>query len=245
MVEWFIGCSGFHYNHWKGAFYPEELAKSKWFDFYNNRFKTLELNVTFYRFPRLPVLESWYRQSPPDFRFSVKVYKGITHYKQFIGTERMIHDFYALVREGLREKVGCILFQMPERMKYKPEKLDQILNQVDPDFENVLEFRNESWWNADVFSLLSMHNVAFCGMSYPGLPDEVIQNTDTVYYRFHGVPHLYRSKYKRSFLHNVADQVENNDGAKKAYMYFNNDIDASAITNAFQLAAYTKKLTGG
>jgi len=130
-------------------------------------------------------------------------------------------------------------------MKYKPEKLDQILNQVDPDFENVLEFRNESWWNADVFSLLSMHNVAFCGMSYPGLPDEVIQNTDTVYYRFHGVPHLYRSKYKRSFLHNVADQVENNDGAKKAYMYFNNDIDASAITNAFQLAAYTKKLTGG
>ncbi len=59
MTKWWIGCSGFHYKHWKGIFYPEKLAQNKWFDYYNDHFKTLELNVTFYRFPQLSFLETW------------------------------------------------------------------------------------------------------------------------------------------------------------------------------------------
>ena len=243
MAKWWIGCSGFHYKHWRGCFYPENLATTKWFDYYNNYFKTFELNVTFYRFPRLNTLEQWYAKSPADFSFSVKMFKGITHYKQFNDTQRMIGDFYDIVREGLKEKVGCILFQMPPRMKYKEEKLNQILDQLDPSFKNVLEFRHESWWNADVFNLLTQKNVAFCGMSHPDLPEDVIQNTDTLYYRFHGVPRLYQSKYEAGKLQVIADEIEQNESIKEVFIYFNNDIDASAIANATEMNEYVQDLT--
>lgn len=67
MAKWRIGCSGFHYKHWKGIFYPEDLGQSKWFNFYNQHFKTFELNVNFYRFPRLSILEPWYKESDAFF----------------------------------------------------------------------------------------------------------------------------------------------------------------------------------
>ncbi|MDB5199957.1 MAG: hypothetical protein JWO92_1920 [Chitinophagaceae bacterium] len=72
MVKWFIGCSGFHYKHWKGIFYPHDLPQNKWFDFYCEHFNTLELNVTFYRFPQLSFLQTWYKKSTAVFRFAVK-----------------------------------------------------------------------------------------------------------------------------------------------------------------------------
>src|SRR5215210_608209 len=95
--KWWIGCSGFHYKHWKEIFYPKDLPQNKWFDFYLQHFNTVELNVTFYRFPQLSFLQNWYKKSPDEFRFSVKMNKAVTHYKQFNDTERMIADFYATV----------------------------------------------------------------------------------------------------------------------------------------------------
>jgi uncharacterized protein YecE (DUF72 family) len=161
------------------------------------------------------VLEEWYDKSPADFRFSVKVFKGITHYKQFIATQQLIQDFYGIAKEGLKEKIGCILFQMPPRMKYKEEKLEQILDQLDPSFTNVLEFRHETWWSQEVYNRLSQQNVTFCGMSHPDLPDEVIANSKAVYYRFHGVPRLYQSKYEMEVLEKIADELEGNRKVKK------------------------------
>ena len=78
-----IGCSGYHYRHWRGRFHSEKMPVRLWFDYYSQHFGTLELNVTFYRFPQLSFLENWYRHSPPDFRFAVKAPQLITHYKQF------------------------------------------------------------------------------------------------------------------------------------------------------------------
>ncbi len=239
-MKWWIGCSGFHYKHWKGVFYPEKLAQSKWFDYYNNRFKTLELNVTFYRFPRLSSLEPWYNNSPDSFRFSVKAPRSITHYRQFNNAEQQLADFYGTTLEGLKEKLGCVLFQMPERISYRQEKLLQIIESLDHSFKNVLEFRNESWWNAEVYNKLSERNIIFCGMSHPNLPDDVIQNTSTLYFRFHGVPRLYQSRYEVETLQKIADDIQNNSLTKEAFIYFNNDIDASAITNAFEMSAYVE-----
>lgn len=242
MATWWIGCSGFHYKHWKGIFYPEKLAQSKWFDYYNNRFRTFELNVTFYRFPRLSVLEPWYNKSPDDFRFSVKAPRVITHYKKFVDAKKYLDDFYGTTREGLKDKLGCVLFQLPERVAYKEQKLEQIIESLDTTFTNVLEFRNESWWNQEVYNKLAKHNITFCGMSHPSLPEDVIQNTHTLYYRFHGIPRLYQSKYDLATLQKVSDEIEGNPAIKQAFIYFNNDIDGSAITNAFQMEAYIESL---
>jgi uncharacterized protein YecE (DUF72 family) len=240
-MDWHIGCSGFHYKDWRGLFYPEKLAMKYWFDYYCQHFKTLELNVTFYRFPQLSFLQTWYRKAPADFRFSVKAPKAITHFKQFHDTARMINDFYGTINNGLQEKLGPVLFQMPPRFAYDEERLERIIKSLNPSFNNVAEFRHVSWWRQDVYKALAENNITFCGMSHPTLPDEVIENTSSVYYRFHGVPNLYRSPYSEEFLQNVMNTLKENPRVKEGWFYFNNDYDAVAVGNAKEMIALAEQ----
>ena len=236
-MKWHIGCSGFHYKDWRGKFYPEKLAQKNWFDYYTRFFDTVELNVTFYRFPQLSFLQSWYKKSPEHFRFSVKAPKAITHFKQFHDTARMITDFYETINNGLQEKLGPVLFQLPPRFAYDDERMERIMNNLNPSFNNVVEFRHESWWRADVYRALAERNITFCGMSHPTLPDDVIENTSTVYYRFHGVPNLYRSSYSKEFLQGIVNAVKSNGMVNQGWFYFNNDYDAVGVKNAEEMAA--------
>ena len=239
-MDWHIGCSGFHYKDWKGRFYPEGLPQRKWFDFYCEHFKTLELNVTFYRFPQLSFLQTWYGKSPADFRFAVKAPRAITHYKKFNDTTELISSFYDTINQGLQEKLGPVLFQLPPSFTYDDEKLDRIISSLNPTFKNVLELRHVSWWNDTVYQKLASHNITFCGMSHPNLPNDVIQNTSVVYYRFHGVPVLYRSPYSEDFLQGVIDAVKQNPGIREGWFYFNNDFDAVGVNNAKDMISLIK-----
>lgn len=237
MPVWHIGCSGYHYRHWKGAFYPEKLPQRLWFEYYSQHFQTLELNVTFYRFPQLSFLQNWHQISPAAFRFSVKAPRLITHYKQFNDVAQLLADFYGTVQEGLAEKLGPVLFQLPPRMAYSEDRLQRILDSLDTAFTNVLEFRHPSWWEGHVYQQLAQRNIVFCGQSHPQLPDEVVTNTNVLYYRFHGIPELYKSPYSEEYLHQVVNQIEAASQLREVYLYFNNDIDASAIGNARQMQA--------
>jgi len=235
-MEWHIGCSGFHYKHWKGSFYPTDLPQRRWFEFYAARYKTLELNVTFYRFPTVNMLQQWYQAAPTDFRFSVKAPRAITHFKQFHGTVDMLESFYGTIREGLQEKLGPVLFQFPPRFRYDDARLQRVTDQLDPGYANVLEFRHPGWWRQEVFDALSCKGVTFCGMSHPGLPDTIITNTELVYYRFHGVPDLYRSAYSEKSLTAFANTLLQVDKVTQTWCYFNNDAAVAAVHDAQTLA---------
>lgn len=230
--HWYIGCSGFHYKDWKEFFYPKGLPQRLWFDYYAERFNTLELNVTFYRFPQLKFLQNWHEKAPEDFVFSAKVPRLITHYKQCRECHSLIGDFYGTLREGLKEKLGCVLFQMPPQLQYSEEALERILTHVDPSFTNVLEFRHSSWWNQSVYDTLTKSNIIFCGHSYPNLPDEAIINVPTAYYRCHGVPKLYYSQYEDEFVQSIAQKLLENSTLETAYVYFNNTATQAALNNA-------------
>jgi len=234
-MDWYIGCSGFHYKHWKGTFYPEKLAQNKWFDYYCQFFNTLELNVTFYRFPKLSFLETWYNKSPENFVFAVKAPRLITHYKQFSQVEDMLGGFYNTIREGLKEKLGCVLFQMPPKFSYTEDRLQKIVRALDNSFLNVAEFRHPSWWREDVYTSLGEKNITFCGMSHPSLPPDIITNTPMIYYRLHGQNQLYASDYKNSELEDIAKSISNNTKATSSFIFFNNDIHTYAIYNAREL----------
>ncbi|MCC3158000.1 DUF72 domain-containing protein [Hymenobacter sp. 15J16-1T3B] len=237
MPTYHIGCSGYHYRHWRGRFYPDKLPVRRWFEFYSQHFATLELNVTFYRFPQLSFLQTWHAASPPEYRFAVKAPRLITHYKQFNEVGPLLTDFYDTVQQGLREKLGPVLFQLPPRAAYTPERLARILDALHPGFTNVLEFRHPSWWQEPVYAALRERGVTFCGQSHPALPDALIATTPTLYYRLHGVPNLYQSPYDEAFLRRLKSAADAAPGAREAFVYFNNDIDASAIHNARQLQA--------
>jgi uncharacterized protein YecE (DUF72 family) len=240
MPQWYIGCSGFHYKEWKNVFYPKGVPEAKWFEYYCRHFNTLELNVTFYRFPQLSILEGWYRRSPKDFTFAVKVPRVITHIKQFKDAQPELNDFYNLLSLGMKEKLGCVLFQLPPKYHYSEENLEKILSHIHPAFVNVVEFRHESWWRDDVKEQLWLHHVIFCGESYPGLPDEVVINNAISYYRFHGVPKLYHSSYDESFLQKVVEELKESNKVTEAYLFFNNTASGAAINNA----RFVQGLTG-
>ena len=231
FMELRIGCSGFYYPEWKNIFYPHDLPQRKWFEHYTKHFNTVELNGTFYRFPRVASLQQWYNNSPQQFTFCVKAPRLITHYKKFKDAGQQLLSFYDTVNEGLREKTGGILFQFPSSLVYHEETLMRIVSMLDASFVNILEFRHASWWNNTVYDTLRAAKVTFCSMSHPSLPDHVIQTADTLYYRFHGVPVLYVSPYGSEQLQHVAQQIATQQG-EVTYVYFNNTAHGAAITNA-------------
>ncbi|HEY5369962.1 MAG TPA: DUF72 domain-containing protein [Hanamia sp.] len=231
MTKFYIGCSGFHYKEWKDSFYPEKLPQSKWFQFYCEHFNTLEINSTFYKFPTEKSLAKCHDISPQDFKFSVKVPRLITQYKKFHECETLISDFYTSISKGLQDKLGCVLFQLPPQSIYAPETLELIISSVDPSFKNVFEFRHISWWNENVFTEFKKQKINFCCVSFPKLPDEVKATSSNIYYRFHGVPVLYKSTYSEKFIGNIYQQIKK-IAPKEAWVYFNNTWGNAAIINS-------------
>lgn len=230
-IKWHIGCSGFHYKEWRGLFYPEKLSQKKWFEFYAQHFDTIEINNTFYRFPEQKLFDNWYDKALPGFSFSVKVPQIITHFQRFRNTEKLLHDFYIIAREGLKEKLGPVLFQLPPSMKYDEDLLQSIISQMNVLYNNVIEFRHISWWRKEVFTALKKANIVFCGVSYPGLISDAVTDLPLSYYRFHGTPRLYYSRYEEPFIEHIATQISSGE-TQEAYVYFNNTAEGAAIENA-------------
>jgi uncharacterized protein YecE (DUF72 family) len=243
-MQLYVGCSGFYNKDWKEVFYPKGLPQRKWFEYYSTQFNSLELNTTFYRFPRIDFLKKWYDASPPNFKFSVKAPRLITHYKQFKESQQLLTDFYSTIKEGLKEKLGAVLFQLPSRIIYTETFLQRIIESVNSEFVNVFEFRHTSWWNDNVFSQLSKHNISFCGISIKDLPDDVVATTQTIYYRFHGIEKLYFSEYPVEIIKTFAEKLNiKSKNSECFYIYFNNTATIAAIHNAQQLIEVLKSET--
>lgn len=229
-----IGCSSYYNHLWTDVFYPKDIGRNKWFEYYCQHFNTYELNSTFYKFPTIKSLKTWYNKAPENFIFSLKVPKQITHIKRLADCERELSDFYTVCREGLSDKLDCVLFQLPPSFSYTEERLQLVLSAVNPEFKNVVEFRHESWWRQEVYDALEKSRITFCSVNYPKLPTQVIKTNAIGYYRFHGSPQLFYSLYKVEELESVLQQITEHD-FKEAYIYFNNTASSAAIINALKV----------
>lgn len=233
-MQFYIGCSGFYYQEWKNIFYPAGLAPKDWFAYYCKYFNTIEINSTFYRTPSPASLRKWYEDSPEDFLFSIKAPKSITHISRFGVSGEEMAAFYQLISAGLQEKLGNILFQLPPSFHYTPEHLQLICEKLDNRFSNAVEFRHKSWWQPEIFERFRQSKIIFCGQSYPGdIPEALVVNNPSAYYRFHGKPVLYKSEYPEEALQNLLKQLE--QGIKKMFIYFNNTWGNAAIKNSRQM----------
>ena len=144
----------------------------------------------------------------------------------------MLADFYTVAKEGLGKKLGAVLFQLPPQFAYSAERLQLIIRSVETSFTNVVEFRHSSWWKQEVYDQLAEHGITFCGSSHPKLPNKLVVNSNTVYYRFHGVPDLFRSQYSNDFIESMASAIEAHKHITTAFMYFNNTAGPAALINA-------------
>ncbi len=232
--RYILGCSGYFYKGWWGKFYPKDIKMSEWFSYYASIFNTVEINSTFYRMPKPSDVKRWYRNAPEGFIFSVKMPRTITHYKKFRDVKEEIRDFYSLMKDNLKEKLGCVLIQLPPSYKKSEDNLGYILDSLDYEIKNVVEFRHKSWWSEDVYEELKSKNVSFCSVSAPKLPEDLVITADFVYVRFHGKDKWYRYNYSEDELKEWAYKLKNAN-FKEAFVYFNNDIDANAPKNCIYL----------
>lgn len=236
-----IGCSSYNNRYWKGIFYPDGLPSAKWFDFYCGQFGTYEMNGTFYKFPTLRVMANWYNKAPQGFMFSVKAPKEITHIKRLNDCAQRLAEFYGVCREGLKEKLGYILFQFPPSYHYTPQKLEQITGALQKGFRNVVEFRHESWWIPQVVETLAAYGIIFCSVSYPKLPTTIFTDNSVVYIRLHGTPKLFSSAYSKDELSVLQQIISNTVTPQTIIVYFNNTASAAGIENALQMKKLFEK----
>jgi uncharacterized protein YecE (DUF72 family) len=233
-TEFHVGCSGWFYWHWRDAFYPAGTPGHKWFEYYASQFDTVELNAPFYSWPTVGTVKTWLRQAGRrKFVYTVKASEIITHVKRFVGTKTLVRDF-GLIADLLGKRMGCFLFQLPPSFRFTPGRLKTILGQLDPARRNVVEFRHKSWWNERVCAAFREAGVIFCSSSGPRLPDELVKTADDVYVRFHGTKRWYRHDYSKEELAVWAERIRM-CGAKRVWVYFNNDRDCYAIKNAREL----------
>ena len=227
----YVGCSGWFYWKWRGLFYPDDLPTGEWFRHYAKRLDTVEINASFYSWPTVANVKAWRRQpGKRDFVYTVKVCELITHIKRFRGTKTLIKDF-GMIADILGDRMGCFLFQLPPSHRYTKARLTAILSQLDPARRNVVEFRHASWWNETVYAAFRQTGTIFCSCSGPRLPDELVRTADDVYLRLHGPERWYRHNYSKDELSKWADRITAS-GAKRAWVYFNNDYEAHAPRNA-------------
>lgn len=229
-----IGTSGWHYDHWRGLFYPDDVGDR--LGFYARQFKSVEINNTFYRQPKTQTLRDWRDTVPSDFRFAVKASRYITHMKKLKEPAESLGNFIELV-ETLGDKLGPLLFQLPGNWHFNGERLAQFLAMLPDDLRCAFEFRDPSWHNQEVYALLARHNVAFCIFEIGGQRAPRETTADFVYIRLHGPEKTpYEGQYDIQALSGWAGAISTwAKQGKDVYCYFDNDQSGYAPQDARRL----------
>jgi uncharacterized protein YecE (DUF72 family) len=157
----YVGTSGYSYKEWKGAFYPRDLPAKRMLSFYGKRFRAVEINNTFYRMPTVSVLEEWAGQVPPEFKFVIKAPQRITHIQRLKGTDDLVAYLFDVVGT-LKARLGPLLFQLPPTMKKDVPLLREFLLLLPPERRATFEFRHASWFDDELFGLLSEFRAPLC-----------------------------------------------------------------------------------
>ena len=157
----YVGTSGYSYKEWKGSFYPEDLPEKQMLHFYGERFRTVEINNTFYRMPKAPMLEAWSAEVPAEFKFVLKAPQQITHIKRLKDAGDSV-AYLLKVALALKEQLGPLLFQLPPYLKKDAARLNQFLKLLPPERSAAFEFRHQSWFDDEIFDLLREHQAVLC-----------------------------------------------------------------------------------
>jgi uncharacterized protein YecE (DUF72 family) len=235
-AQYFVGTSGWTYDHWKGSFYPEGLAKSRWFEYYAARFSTVEINATFYRTFGDQTYQNWRERVPADFVYVLKVPRLITHRQYLVDAESEIRAFWRSATL-LEEKLGLVLLQVAPQTRYDPDLLRRAILTFGEPRRVAVEFRRKDWLNDEVRGLLTDCGATFVSVDSPRQQPLDWVTSQAGYLRLHGRSRWYSHDYNAAELdemaeiaHRMADQ-----GAKAIYIFFNNDFEGHAPRNALAL----------
>ncbi|MGH3360943.1 MAG: DUF72 domain-containing protein [Nocardioides sp.] len=237
MPEVRIGVSGWSYPGWRGDFYPTGLAQRRELEYVASRMSSAELNGSFYSLQRPTTYQRVVDSTPENFVVAVKGGRFITHMKRLVDVESALANFFASGVLLLGDKLGPVLWQLPDRLEYDGGRLATFLDllphstteaaalarrhdeklsgdrvvadtEVDRPVRHALEPRHRSFGSAEAIDLLRERGVALVRSDSPGAWPRFDEVTaDFGYARLHGHTELYASGYSQKSLEQWADVV--------------------------------------
>ncbi len=231
----YIGTSGYSYAHWKGDFYPPDIKAADYLSFYARHFNTVEINYSFYHIPPEKSIQKWRGQVPPDFLFTLKANRQITHRAKLQNVEG-ITRVMTWRMHLLKEKAGVLLFQLPPSFSIDLPRLEKFLHTLPQRVRCAFEFRHISWFTEETLTLLKEYEAGFCVLSAPDFPIVVRATAPFVYFRFHGQNQWIHYNYSDDELRFWAEKIQAfREEGREVFAYFNNDPEANAVRNALRL----------
>jgi uncharacterized protein YecE (DUF72 family) len=220
MTVW-TGTSGYQYPEWKGLFYPEKMAPAKMLAFYAERFSTTEINYTFRSLPSGKTVHNWHDGTPDHFRFSLKAPQSITHFAKLKNCQEKLAVFATAVG-ALGAKLGPVLFQLPATFRKDEPLLREFLTTLPRGLRAAFEFRHDSWFTDDVYSILQETRAALCIADADDFKTPRITTTDFGYLR------LRATRYTPAEIKEWARFVQKQKPSwQEAYVYFKHEETAT------------------
>jgi uncharacterized protein YecE (DUF72 family) len=238
----YIGTSGWNYKHWRNLIYPERTPQKRWLDFVVQHFDTVEVNTSFYRIPKKESVAGWAATTPQHFRFALKLWRGITHYKKLNNSDTFTANFLEVAQQLPPDRRAPLLIQLPPNQGKDIDKLVGYIRGLrelsDKQWLIAVEFRNGNWLDDDTYRALDGENVALCIHDMAGKANTERENSARfVYVRRHGTNEgRYAGSYSPDQIRADADRINTWTGeGRSVFVYYNNDIGGHAFWNARDL----------
>ena len=229
----YAGTSGYSYKEWKGSFYPEKISASEMLSYYAARFPAVELNNTYYRLPERSTVEGWRKQTPKNFRFSVKAPRSITLYRRLKNVDAQTQQMLKTV-SALEDRLGTLLFRMPDNMKKDLACLESFLKQLPADTPAAFDFRHPTWFDDEVRELLRSHNRVMVVSDTDEVPaGEIDKTADWGYVR------LRRVRYSKADLTAWSKRIKAQNW-KKTFVFFKHEDEGTGPKLAAQFMKLSK-----
>ncbi|MFX1469931.1 MAG: DUF72 domain-containing protein [Promethearchaeota archaeon] len=244
-----IGTSGWGYDEWVGPFYPKGLKKEDYLLYYSEIFYTSEINTTFYNIPGKWVVQNWVDKTPNNFLFSAKLPQSITHEcKLDINYCMDDLDRFLKAMEPIIEarKMLAFLIQLPPYFK-REEHFNNLKEFIDnwpgdsreDNYNLVVEFRDKSWIDDEVFYYLKNKSLTYCAVIEPLLPPRMdVTNSNFAYIRFHGFgkkiwfDYFFTEKEIKEWIPPIREVIQKSNTVG---IYFNNHFSGYAAKNSLML----------
>lgn len=246
------GTSGFSYNDWVGNFYPVAMPKREWLTYYAREFNTCEVNSTFYALPKPSSLKAMADKTGEGFLFCFKTNQEMTHQRD--DNAAVFKAFCQVLQPTITAgKLGCILAQFPYSFRFDHRNWEYLalFREQMGELPVVIEFRNAQWLRSEVFDWLRQHDLGFCCVDEPQLPNllpPIAEVTSKIaYVRFHGrnsskwwqhqqAYERYYYSYSPSELSEWLPKIQKLNGlAEKTFIFANNHWRGQAISTIRQL----------
>lgn len=232
-----IGTSGIVLPGTKATF-PEEFRSGSRLHYYGSLFNTLEINSSFYKIPLPATFAKWATEVPDNFKFTVKLWRGITHARKLEYAPADI-NFFMQAANHLGDKRGCLLLQFPASITSEyVEKVEAILQRLDQlnedeQWQLAIELRHISWYKNNFYSLFDKYKTSLVLHDMPASKTPIdYQSTKFFYFRFHGPTGNYKGSYSTEFIQEYINRINIcSQAGKDVYVYFNNTMEG-ALDNA-------------